>query len=136
MMHLRKCLRIAFVYVLVCVGSGLRTQLIFMCMQLCSCIRGLFLRLCICGNGPTYAGSFLHAWALTRVCETFGRNPTLPIFTSFPSFSFLYAILTLLFAITSSFSLHSYTETSYFPNSVDVIFPFLQSASPYASKNQ
>ena len=44
-----------------------------------SCVRsfvltyaGLFLRLCICGNGPMYAG---HTWALTRIRETLGKKP-------------------------------------------------------------
>ena len=30
---------------------------------------GMFLRFCVHGNGPTYTGSCLRAWALTRVHE-------------------------------------------------------------------
>ena len=68
-----------------------------------SCVRsfvltyvGLFLRLCVCGNGPTYTG---RTWALTRICETLGKRPTLPIFTFFSPVSLLFAILTHLFFI-------------------------------------
>ena len=68
-----------------------------------SCVRslvlmyaGLFLRLCICGNGPTYVGC---TWALTRIHETLGKSLTLPVFTSFSPVSLLFAILTHLFVI-------------------------------------
>ena len=83
------------------------------CLCLCSYMRGLgptyvtyihayaslFLRLCVRGNGPVYAGSCLCSWALTRVHETSSRSSTLPIFTYFSSVSLPCAILTHLFVI-------------------------------------
>ena len=63
---------------------------------------GMFLRLYICGNGSTYVGSCLCAWALTCVCETLGRSPTLLIFTHFSIVSPLCAILTPFFVILAS----------------------------------
>ena len=101
---------------------------------LCSCMRGLghvvlvcagmLLRLYVHGNGLAYAGSCLHAWALTRLCETSRRSLTLPIFTSFSYVSLQFAILTHIFVIFAPeyhcilfFSLHSCIKTSYFPNS-------------------
>ena len=62
----------------------------------------MFLRFCVSGNGPTYAGSYLCVWALTRVCEMLDRSPTLPIFTHFSTVSPPYAILTPLFIILAS----------------------------------
>ena len=86
------------------------------CFCLCFCVRGLgpayaacihayvalFLRLCVHGNRPVYAGSYLHTWALTRIHGTPSRDPTVPIFTSFSIVSLLYAILTPLFVIFAS----------------------------------
>ena len=63
---------------------------------------GLFLRLCVRWDGPAYAGSCPHMWALTCVHEMLGRGLTLPIFTSFSTISLLYATLTPLFIIFSS----------------------------------
>ena len=60
---------------------------------------GVFLRLCVCGNGPACTGSCLCMWVLTCVRETFGKSPTLPIFTFFSSVLLLYTILTHLFVI-------------------------------------
>ena len=57
----------------------------------------MFLRFCVSGNGPTYAGSYLCVWALTRVCEMLDRSPTLPIFTHFSTVSPPYASLTPFF---------------------------------------
>ena len=58
-----------------------------------SCIRsfilvyvGMFLRSCVHGDGLAYVGSCLRTWALTRVRETLGKSPTLPIFTPFCHF--------------------------------------------------
>ena len=96
-----------------------------------SCIRnsvlvcaGMLLRLYVHGNGLAYAGSCLHAWALTRLCETSRKSLTLPIFTSFSYVSLQFAILTHIFVIFAPeyhcilfFSLHSCIKTSYFPNS-------------------
>ena len=69
--------------------------------SLYSCVRrfvlayaDLFLRFCVCGNGPAYMGSYLRLWDLTYVHGTPSRGPTLPIFTSFSFVSLLYAILT------------------------------------------
>ena len=77
--------------------------------SLYSCVRsfalaytGMFLRLCVRGNGPAYARSCLHAWALTHIRETPGRSPTLPIFTQFSTVSPPFAILTPFFAILAS----------------------------------
>ena len=74
--------------------------------SLYSCVRrfvlaytGLFLRLCVRGNGPEYAGSCLCTWALTRICDMFGKSSTLPIFVYFSSVSLPCAILTHLFVI-------------------------------------
>ena len=63
---------------------------------------GMFLRFCVHGNGPTYTGSCLRAWALTRVHEMPGRSPILPIFTPFSIVSLPYANLTHLFVIFAS----------------------------------
>ena len=63
---------------------------------------GLFLRLCVCGDGPVYAGSCLHMWVLTWVYDTLGRGFTLLISTSFSTISLLYAILKPLFVIFAS----------------------------------
>ena len=60
---------------------------------------GMFLRSYVCRNGLAYAGSCLCTWALTCICETLGRSPTLTIFTSFSFVSLLYAFLTHLFVI-------------------------------------
>ena len=51
-----KMLKNCFVYVSACVGSGLRTQLIFMCMQICSYVRRTVLEA-------------LHAWEWAYVRE-------------------------------------------------------------------
>ena len=74
--------------------------------SLYSCVRnsiltyaGMFLSFYICGNGPAYVGSCLRAWASTRVRETLGKSPTLPIFTPFSTVSLPCAILTHLFVI-------------------------------------
>ena len=73
-------------------------------LDLCVCnsvlaYAALFLRFCICGNGPAYAGSYLHTRALTCIHETPSRSLTLPIFTYFSSIPLLYAILTHLLVI-------------------------------------
>ena len=62
----------------------------------------MFLRLCVCGNGPAYTECYQRAWALTHVRETPGRSPTLSIFTPFSTVSPLYAILTPFFIILAS----------------------------------
>ena len=59
----------------------------------------LFLRFCICGNRPAYAGSCLRMRALTYVREIPSRSPTVPIFTYFSSISLPYATLTHLLVI-------------------------------------
>ena len=48
----------------------------------------LFLRFCIRGSGPAYAGFCLHTRALTCVREMPSKSPTLPIFTFFHLFHF------------------------------------------------
>ena len=59
----------------------------------------LFLRFCLHGNRPVYAGSYLRIWALTCIRETPGRNPNLPIFTYFLFVSLPYATLMHLLVI-------------------------------------
>ena len=76
-------------------------------LDLCICSfvltnAGLFLRLCVHGDGPAYTGSYLRTWALTRVHEVLSRGLTLPIFTFLSTISLLYAILTPLFVIFPS----------------------------------
>ena len=102
---------------------------------------GMFLRLCVHGNGPTYMGSCLCAWALTRVCEMLGKSPTLPIFTPFSTISPPYAILTPFFIIFASenhciilfiFILHQNTISLNFTWIMNLISSFfLQSSSKY-----
>ena len=57
----------------------------------------LFLRLYVRGDGLAYARSCLRTWAFTRVRKMLGKGLTQPIFTSFPTVSLLYAIITPLF---------------------------------------
>ena len=63
---------------------------------------GMFLRLCVRGNGSAYAGSCLRAWVLTHVREPLGRSPTLPIFTPLSTIWTPYTILTPFFVILAS----------------------------------
>ena len=58
---------------------------------------GLFLRSCIRGFWPVYMRSYMHTWALTRICEMPSKGLTLPFFTSILTILLLYAILTPLF---------------------------------------
>ena len=74
--------------------------------SLYSCVRssilvyaGAFLRFCVCGNGPAYIGSCLHAWALTHILKTLGKSPALPIFTPISIVSLPFAILTHILVI-------------------------------------
>ena len=97
---------------------------------LCSCMRGLglayvsyihayvalFLRFCIRGNGPVYAGYCLCMWALTHVREMPDRSSTLPILTYFSSISLPRAILTHFFFFFFSF-LHPTITISFFLSS-------------------
>ena len=109
---------------------------------LCSCMRGLglayvsyihayvalFLRFCIRGNGPVYAGYCLCMWALTHVREMPDRSSTLPILTYFSSISLPRAILTHFFffhfciqlSLYPSFYLHPCIKTSFFLNSARI----------------
>ena len=102
---------------------------------------GMFLSLCVCGNGPMYARSCLRVWALTRVREMPCRSLTLPIFTPFSTISHPYAILTPLFVnlafeihyiILFIFILHQNTISLNFTWIMDLISSFfLQSSSKY-----
>ena len=84
---------------------------------------GVFLSFCVCGNGPTYARSCLRAWALTRVHETPGRSPALPIPTSFfnrftstcNSNAYSWQFCTRL-SLYHSFHIYSCIKTPYFLN--------------------
>ena len=60
-----------------------------------SCVRssvlayvGMFLWFYVCKDGPAYIWSCLCMRALTHVCETLGRSPTLPISLLFQPFHF------------------------------------------------
>ena len=87
-----------------CMLENIKELLLFMLLRawaracirsLDSCVRsfvlayaGMFLRFYIRRDGPAYARSYLCTWALTRIHETSGRSPTLPIFTFFHLFHF------------------------------------------------
>ena len=62
---------------------------------------GMFLRLYIRRNGPAYARSCLHAWALARVRDV-RQKPCSAHFYSFLTVSLLYAILTHILVIFAS----------------------------------
>ena len=89
-----------FLSVLLCAWACACVHSLYLCV--CNSVlkyASLFLRLCVRGDGPAYAGPCQRTLALSRVCETLGRGFTLPIFPSLSAISLLYAILTPLFVI-------------------------------------
>ena len=122
MMLIWKCWRTASVCVLVCVGSGLCTQVIFMHSQLCSCVRRYVLKalrtwewICVCGVLFAYMGFDLRTWDAWH-------KPHFVHFRLFSIVSLPHAILTHLFFIFASdyhytlFYLHFCIKISYFLN--------------------
>ena len=84
---------------------------------------GVFLSFCVRGNGPTYAGSCLCAWALTRVHEMPSRSLALSIFTAFfnrftstCNFNAYSCHFCTQLSLYHSFHLHSHIKTPHFLN--------------------
>mgnify|MGYP006869195136 CR=1 FL=1 len=121
-----------------CFFENVKELLLFMFLRawawayicsLYSCVRssvlaytGMFLSLCVHRNGLTYAGSYLHGWALTCVHETPGRSPALPILLLFNRFTSICNSNThschfcIQLSLYHSFHLHSRIKTPYFLN--------------------
>ena len=92
-----------FLFVLLCARARAYVGNLDLCIRSSILMyTGLFVRLCVRGDGLAYAGSCLCMWALTSVHEVLSRGLTLPIFTFLSTVSLLYAILTPLFVIFAS----------------------------------
>ena len=78
-------------FVLLCAWAGVYVRSLHSCIwRSILAYVGLFLRLCICGNRPAYAGSCLLMWDAWQ-------RPYSAYFTSFSLVSLLYAILAHFF---------------------------------------
>ena len=128
-------------FVLLCAWAGVYVRSLHSCIwRSILAYVGLFLRLCICGNRPAYAGSCLLMWDAWQ-------RPYSAYFTSFSLVSLLYAILTHFFfchfciwpSPYPSLYLHSCIENIIFHQfclnqESNIILSFLQSLSPYVGR--
>ena len=143
-MLLWKFCRTASIYVLACVGSGLCTKLVFLCMQLCSCV-------------PKYVLEVLRTWEWTCVrwvlsaCVSFDLrmwNAWQKLCSAHFYFFFTCFISTcnshapschfcIRISLYHPFYLHSCITTLYssnFTSIMNLMTSFLQSSSPYAGR--